>query len=112
MKNISRGQIWLADLNPVKGHEQGGYRPVLVLQKNILNRNLNTVVIAPLTTNLTAKGLLTTYHLPKNISKLPHDSVVLLFQIRTVDKARLVKYISALNPDEVGGIREQLMFVV
>lgn len=112
MKEVRRGQIYLADLSPVKGHEQGGYRPVLVLQKDILNRNLSTVVIAPLTRNLNAKGLLTTWFLAKKQSGLKFDSVVLLYQIRTIDRRRLVKKVSELDGGTMAQVREQLMFVV
>ena len=112
MKEVRRGQIFLADLNPVKGHEQGGYRPVLVLQKDILNRNLNTVVVAPITKNLKAKGLLTTWFLPGRQSGLKFDSVALLYQIRTIDMRRLVKKVSQLDAETMAAVREQLMFVV
>lgn len=111
MTEIEQGDIYLADLSPIKGHEQAGYRPVLVLQKNILNQFLNTVVIAPLTTNLAAKGKLTTYFLGKAKSCLDYDSVVLLFQIRTVDKTRLTKKISNIGNEEVLAIKEQLNYI-
>jgi len=112
MKEVRRGQIFLADLNPVKGREQGGYRPVLVLQKDILNRNLNTVVVAPITKKLKAKGLLTTWFLAGRQSGLKLDSVVLLYQLRTIDRRRLVKKVSELDAVEMAAVREQLMFVV
>lgn len=108
---IHQGDIYLADLSPVKGHEQAGFRPVLVMQNDILNANLNTVVIVPITANLNAKGKLTTYFLPRTISRLNQDSVVLLFQIRTIDKERLRKIIARLGRDEFVSIREQLKFV-
>ena len=65
MQTVRQGDIFTADLNPVKGHEQAGFRPVLVLQNNILNANLHTVIIAPVTKNLRARGYLTTYFLDK-----------------------------------------------
>ncbi|MBI2638856.1 type II toxin-antitoxin system PemK/MazF family toxin [Candidatus Peregrinibacteria bacterium] len=111
MKLILQGDIYLADLNPVKGHEQAGFRPVLVLQNNTLNKNLNTVIIAPLTTNLKAKGYLTTYFLDKKTSHLPQDSIVLLYQIRTIDKERLKKKVSQLHHDIFHNIKEQALFV-
>ncbi len=108
---ISQADIYLAELNPVKGHEQAGYRPVLVIQNNILNKNLNTAVIVPITTNLKAKGLLTTFFLPAETSTLPKDSVALLFQIRTLDKKRLKKKISNLGPQVFLKLKEQLKFI-
>lgn len=101
----------MADLNPVKGHEQAGYRPVIVLQNNILNKNLNTVVIAPITTNLQAKGYLTTFFLNKKTSNLQFESIILLFQIRTIDKLRLKKLVSTIDERIFIAIKRQLGMV-
>lgn len=106
-----QGEIYLADLNPTKGHEQSGVRPVLIMQNDILSKNLNTVIIAPITSNLNAKGKLTTYFLPKEMSHLKQDSIVLLFQIRTLDKKRLQKKITKLQEEEIISIKEQLKFI-
>lgn len=111
MSLIKQGAIFMTDLNPVKGHEQAGYRPVIVLQNNILNQNLNTVVVAPITKNLQAKGLFTTFFIKKNVSKLNYDSVILLFQIRTIDKRRLKKYVSVLERRVFSEIKKQLALV-
>lgn len=108
---IEQGDIYLANLNPTKGHEQAGMRPILIMQNDILNKNLNTVIVAPLTSNMNAKGFLTTWFLPEKTSNLNNDSVVLLFQIRTIDKLRLKKKISALNKIEFSKIKNQLKFV-
>lgn len=110
-KNIKQGAIFLANLNPVRGHEQSGYRPVIILQNNILNKNLNTVIIAPLTTNLKAKGYLTTFFLDKKVSKLAYDSIALLFQIRAIDKIRLKKYVSALSLQIFRELKRQMYLV-
>ena len=112
MKQIKQGQIYFANLNPIKGHEQGGYRPVLILQNDILNKFLNTVIIAPITKNLKAKGYLTTYFLNKKTSGLKFDSVVLLFQLRTIDKKRLINKVVFLNKEIMANIRAQLLFVL
>ncbi len=109
---IKQGDIFLADLNPIKGHEQAGTRPVLVIQNNILNKNLNTVIIIPITSNLAAKGKMTTYFLPQNISNLDKDSVALLFQIRTIDKSRLIKKIITLNQNSFKELKNQFRFVI
>ena len=108
---IEQGGIFLADLNPVKSHEQAGFRPVIVMQNDILNQYLSTVIIAPITANLKAKGKLTTYFLSNNISKLDKDSVVLLFQIRTIDNDRLQKKISNLSKEEFLQIKNQCRFL-
>lgn len=108
---MKQGDIFLADLNPVKGHEQAGYRPVLIIQNDILNKNLNTAVIIPITSNLKAKNSLITWFLPKNQYKLKQDSVALLLQIRTIDKKRLQKKVSSLKRPEVDKLLKQLKFI-
>jgi mRNA interferase MazF len=108
---IKQGEIYLANLNPVQGHEQAGCRPVLIMQNDILNKNLNTVLIAPLTSNLKAKGKLTTFFLDQKQSGLSQDSVVLLFQLRTIDMSRLQQKLSKLLPEDFLAMKEQLRFV-
>ncbi len=108
---IKQGDIFLVDLNPVKGHEQSGFRPVLILQNNILNKNLNTVIVAPISANTKVKGLLTTYYLSRKISQLDKDSVILLFQIRTLDKIRLKRKISNIGNDNFKLIKGQFKFI-
>lgn len=105
---IQQGDIFLANLSPTKGHEQSGFRPVLVVQKNVLNRHLSTVIVAPITKNLKAKDRETTFFLSRKISSLPVDSVCLLFQIRTIDKLRLKKKVGTLTADDFLKIKEQL----
>ena len=105
---IKQGAIFWANLSPVKGSEQAGQRLVLVLQNNPLNQNLNTVLIAPLTTNLKAKGRLTTYFLDKRRTNLKKDSVALLFQLRCIDRSRLLNEQCQLNRDEFLAIKAQI----
>lgn len=108
MKQINQGDIYMADLNPVKGHEQAGLRPVLILQSNVLNRNLSTVIIAPITSNLQTKGFLTTFYLNSSVSKLPEESVALLFQLRTLDKRRLKKEMGHVSSKEFSKVKMKL----
>lgn len=110
-KNIKQGAIFLANLNPVKGSEQAGYRPVMIVQNDILNKHLNTVIVAPITTNLRAKGLFTTFFIDKKLSKLNYDSIVLLFQMRTIDKSRLEKYIFTISTKDFSELKRQLTLV-
>lgn len=83
-KAIKRGEIYYADLDPVRGSEQGGYRPVLILQNNIGNTYSPTVIIAALTSKTKTK--LPTHVKLKEMKGLEKDSVVLLEQIRTLEK--------------------------
>ena len=104
---IQQGDIFWANLNPTKGHEQAGRRPVIILQNDILNQNLNTVMIAPTTTNLEAKNRLITYFLPATATGLMQGSVALLYQARTLDKKRLQEKITTLSPAQIQKIKEK-----
>lgn len=89
MEQIKRGQIYYADLSPVVGSEQGGTRPVLIIQNDVGNKFSPTVIVAAVTSQMTKAKLPTHIELPKNLCGLPKDSVILLEQIRTLDKRRL-----------------------
>ncbi|MCC7432311.1 type II toxin-antitoxin system PemK/MazF family toxin [Candidatus Peregrinibacteria bacterium] len=104
---IQQGEIYWADLNPAKGHEQAGERPVLIVQNNLLNRNLNTTIVAPITTNIGAKGLITTFWISKR-EDLKSDSVALFYQMRTIDKIRLKNRAAQLNSEELNQVKMQL----
>ena len=109
---MKQGDIYLANLNPIKGHEQKGTRPVFIMQNNTLNNVLPTTVIIPITSNLKAKDSLITWFLPKEESKLKKDSVMLLFQIRTIDKKRLIKKVGGLPKSTYRLVKQQLSFVI
>jgi len=94
VKEIKRGDIYYAALDPVVGSEQGGTRPVLILQNDTGNRFSPTTVVAAIT-GRQKKNLPT--HVPVNIPALPKDSIILLEQIRTIDKHRLCEYVARLN---------------
>ena len=111
MINPQQGSIFLAQLDPIQGREQGGFRPVLILQNNRLNHILNTFIVAPITTNLKFKGLFTTVFLEKHTGALTKDSVALLYQIRTLDKSRLKKFVGKITMEQFAQIRQQMMFV-
>ena len=87
--NIKRGDIYYADLSPVVGSEQGGIRPVLIIQNDVGNRYSPTVIAAAITSRLSKNKLPT--HIPLEAAGcgLQKDSVVLLEQVRTLDKRRL-----------------------
>ncbi len=97
MIKIARGDIFLADLQPVKGHEQGGIRPVLVIQNNTSNEHSPVVIIAAITSKIFTKEFPTNVFISKKDSNLEKDSTILLNQIRTLDKIRLIKKISSLD---------------
>lgn len=96
---IKRGELYYADLSPVVGSEQGGVRPVLVVQNDVGNKFSPTVIAAAVTSKLNKAKLPT--HVPiGSTSGLPKNSVVLLEQLRTIDKMRLKERIGEL-PDSV-----------
>ncbi len=93
--NIRRGDIFYADLSPVLGCEQGGVRPVLVIQNDIGNKYSPTLIVAAITSK--PKRELPTHVEVLSIEALQKDSVVLLEQIRTIDRIRLLDYIGSLS---------------
>lgn len=99
MGNVLRGDIFWANLEPVKGSEQGGIRPVIILQNDTFNIYSTTTIIAPLTSQKPSKRYLTSVFVLKQDLKLKKDSTILLNQIRTIDKARLIKKIGTLQND-------------
>jgi mRNA interferase MazF len=102
-----RGELYYATLDPVIGSEQGGKRPVLILQNDIGNKHSPTVVVAAITSRL-GKAKLPT-HVNLSSEKLSKDSIVLLEQIRTIDKSRLVEYIGEVTIDEMERIEHALL---
>jgi mRNA interferase MazF len=95
---VSRGDIFLVNLEPVKGSEQGGFRPCLIIQNDMGNKYSPLTIIAPLTSKGFNKEYSTNVFVSKKDSKLDKDSTILLNQIRTIDKVRLRKKICSL-PD-------------
>ena len=97
MMEINRGDIFYADLSPVVGSEQGGVRPVLIVQNDVGNKYSPTVIIAAITSQLTKAKLPTHIELSKEKYSLSKDSVVLLEQLRTLDKRRLTTRVSSVD---------------
>ena len=95
--DIKRGELYYADLSPVVGSEQGGVRPVLVVQNDVGNKYSPTVIAAAVTSKMTKARLPTHIEIAGNSYGLARDSVVLLEQIRTLDKRRLKERIGALS---------------
>ena len=95
--NIKRGELYYADLSPVVGSEQGGIRPVLVVQNDVGNKYSPTVIAAAVTSKINKAKLPTHIELSSNSYGLAKDSVILLEQIRTLDKRRLKERIGSLS---------------
>lgn len=103
MKEIKKGQIWYADLNPVVGSEQGGYRPVLIIQNDIGNQYSPTTIVAIITSRNT-KAKLPTHHWTSCDCGLKYESMVELEQIRTIDKKRLKTFVGELTYGEITAV--------
>ena len=97
---IKRGDIYYAELNPVVGSEQGGTRPVLIISNDTGNRYSPTVIIAAITGKTYTKAKLPTHTEVKDIEGLDRNSIILLEQIRTIDKKRLKQHMGIM-PAEV-----------
>lgn len=105
LTEIKRGQIYMADLNPVIGSEQGGIRPVVIIQNDRGNYFSPTVIVAAITGQV-KKELPT--HTKIKTTGLPKESTALLEQIRIVDKTRLLEKIGEVSVDEMNRITEAL----
>ena len=108
---MKQKEIWLADLNPVKGSEQRGVRPVVVISGDSMNSHLNMCIICPLSSKI--KHYPGCIVLSKNrINGLSIDSEVIVFQIRTIDGSRLVKKIGEIEEEELKKIKLGLLDVL
>ena len=99
--SVKRGDIFYADLSPVVGSEQGGVRPVLIVQNDTGNRHSPTVIAAAITSQTGKARLPTHIELSAKTYGLPKDSVVLLEQIRTLDKRRLREHMGRLDETQM-----------
>lgn len=97
MQPVRRGDIYYADLSPVVGSEQGGMRPVLIIQNDTGNRHSPTVIAAAITSQTGKANLPTHISLAARSCGLTHDSVILLEQVRTLDKSRLRERMGRLD---------------
>ena len=105
---VRRGDVFYADLNPVIGSEQGGVRPVVVIQNDIGNKYSPTVIVAAITSKIDKAKLPTHVEIKAEDSNLEMDSVILLEQIRTIDKRRLQRHVTHLEPEITGKVNEAL----
>ena len=97
---IKKGDVYYASLNPIVGSEQDGERPVVVVQNNLANKHSPTIIVAPITTVLKRMELPT--HIPISKNRfLKKDSMILVEQIRAIDKKRLKAYLGHLKPEQM-----------
>ena len=106
---IKRGELYFADLSPVIGSEQGGIRPILIVQNDIGNKYSPTIIAAAVTSRINKAKLPTHIELSADVYGLPKDSVVLLEQIRTLDKRRIRERIGEVDGDVMNKINQALL---
>ncbi|HDE6692675.1 TPA: type II toxin-antitoxin system PemK/MazF family toxin [Staphylococcus aureus] len=106
---IRRGDVYLADLSPVQGSEQGGVRPVVIIQNDTGNKYSPTVIVAAITGRINKAKIPTHVEIEKKKYKLDKDSVILLEQIRTLDKKRLKEKLTYLSDDKMKEVDNALM---
>ena len=92
-----RGEVYFADLNPVRGREQGGRRPVLIIQNDIGNRHSPVTIVAAITSAVSERAYPTEVRLAAGLGGLPRESAVLRNQIKTIDKERLEQRLGQLD---------------
>jgi mRNA interferase MazF len=105
---VKRGELYYADLSPVVGSEQGGVRPVLIVQNDIGNRYSPTIIVSAVTSQINKARLPTHIEISAAEFALPKDSVILLEQIRTIDKRRLQAPIGALTAEMMRKVDKSL----
>lgn len=111
---MNRGDVYLADLNPVKGSEQAGQRPVLIYQNNRLLQvpTSRTVIVIPFTTNLKLQKLPSCLLVPANEGGLRQDSVALCHQIRALDRSGLISYWGSLPESRLTEIDQIVLYTI
>lgn len=107
--NVKRGDIFYADLSPVVGSEQGGIRPVIVIQNDIGNKYSPTVIVAAITSQINKAKLPTHVEISSEEYGLNRDSVVLLEQVRTLDKKRLKEKIGHMTDEDMKKVNKAMM---
>lgn len=106
--NIKRGEIYYADLSPVIGSEQGGVRPVLIVQNDVGNKYSPTVIAAAITSQHEKAKMPTHIDISAECCGLSKDSIVLLEQVRTIDKQRLKEKMGAIDPTAMNRVDKAL----
>ena len=107
VRKIKRGEIYIADLDPIVGSEQGGERPVLVIQNNVGNTYSPTVIVLAITSRYQKKKNMPT-HIPIESCDLAMSSIVLVEQVRTIDKTRLIHYIGRASKESMEAVDKAL----
>jgi mRNA interferase MazF len=109
---VQRGDIWLANLNPIRGSEQAGIRPVLVFQNDVISRFTTTVLAIPLTTNLRRAALPSCVQVASGEGGLESESVLLCHQLCVLDKTRLQRKLGTVSPETIAAVERCILFTM
>jgi mRNA interferase MazF len=109
---VKRGEVWLADLNPTQGSEQAGIRPVIIFQNDLVSQFSTTVVAIPLTTNQRRSALPICLPIEQGNGGLSQDSVALCFQMRVLDRTRLISRIGQLSPEIISQLEDVVLLTL
>lgn len=109
---FKRGEVWLANLNPTQGSEQAGIRPVIIFQNDIISQFSTTIIAIPLTTNQRRASLPICLVIEQGDSGLAQDSVALCFQMRVLDKTRLIRKLGQLSSQTITQLDEVVLLTL
>lgn len=109
---LKRGEVWFANLDPTQGSEQAGARPVIIFQNDIVSQFSTTTITIPLTTNQRRASLPICMLIKQGEGGLSQDSVALCFQIRVLDKARLIRRLGQLSAETVAQLEEVVLLTL
>jgi mRNA interferase MazF len=111
-ETLKRGDIWLVNLDPVRGSEQAGTRPIIIFQNDIVSRFSTTVIAIPLTTNQRRASLPICLAIERGDGGLTQNSVALCYQMRVLDKSRLIRKLGQLRPDTLARLQEVVLITL
>ncbi len=111
-KQLKRGEVWLATLDPTQGSEQAGTRPVVIFQNDIVSRFSTTTITIPLTTNQRRASLPICVLIRQGDGGLSQDSVALCFQLRVLDKTRLIRRLGQLEHKTIAELEEVVLLTL
>lgn len=109
---VKRGDVWLANLNPTRGSEQAGTRPVIIFQNDTINRFTTTLLTVPLTTNLRRAKLPSCVKVARGEGGLDRASVALCHQLRVLDKTRLERKLGSVSQQIIAEIENCVLFTM
>lgn len=109
---LKRGEVWLANLNPTQGSEQAGVRPVIVFQSDIVSQFSTTVITIPLTTNQRRASLPICVSIEQGDGGLSQASVALCFQMRVLDKSRLIRRLGQLKAETILQLEDTVLLTL